>query len=599
MSGAHDPSGRRWRPPPLPRVRRHPLLAEPPAQIAEDDRGLDKLVFGVAALLALGLVAWGFASPSELGAASGAGLEWVVGNIGWFFVLLATTIVVFVLWLGASKYGRIPLGRDDERPEFRTVSWIAMMFSAGMGIGLMFFGVAEPLAHFVEPPPGTVEGGTDDAVRVAMATTLFHWTLHPWAIYAFVGLSVGYGVYRRGRPQLLSSAFAPLFGRQVSERPIGKLIDTLAVVATLLGTAASLGFGALQIGSGVELIGWVGEAGNTAILVILAVLTAAFVVSAFSGIARGIQYLANTNVVLAFALALFVFVVGPTVLILNMVPTAIGAYFDQLAGMAARTEAVGGDAMATWLSGWTVFYWAWWISWTPFVGIFIARISRGRTIRQFVGGVLLVPTMVSVVWFSVFGGSAIQAQRGGEDLAGQSSTEAQLFALLDGLPLTGVTTVVVMLLVSIFFVTGADSASVVMASLSERGNREPRSSIVVFWGVATGSVAAVMVLAGSDEAIQGLQNLTVIGALPFATAIAVLMVALTKDVRSDPAMLRRTVAVEAIQQAVVDGLTRHGDDFALAVRSAADEGGTGEEPDDPDPRDDDSPPPDRQATEPQ
>jgi choline/carnitine/betaine transport len=444
-----------------------------------------------------------------------------------------------------------------------------MMFSAGMGIGLMFFGVAEPLAHFVGPPPGTVEGGTDGAVRTAMATTLFHWTLHPWAIYAFMGLAVGYGVYRRGRKQLLSAAFVPLFGRDVSERPAGKVIDTLAVIATLFGTAASLGFGALQIGSGVEIIGWVGEAGNTVILVILAILTAAFVASAFSGIAKGIQYLSNINVVLAFTLALFVFVLGPTVLILNLVPTAIGAYFDQLAGMAARTEAVGGDAMATWLSGWTVFYWAWWISWTPFVGIFIARISRGRTIRQFVAGVLLVPSAVSVLWFAIFGGSAIDVQQGGEDLAGQSSTEAQLFGLLEGLPLSGIATIIVMLLISIFFVTGADSASVVMASLSERGNREPRSRIVIFWGVLTGSVAAVMMLAGGNEALQGLQNLTIIGAVPFAVVIAVLMVSLAKDVCSDPAMVRRTVAVEAVEQAVVDGLTRHGDDFVLAVQHAA------------------------------
>ena len=579
MSGENGSSSRRWRSPRLPAtVRRHPLLAEPPAQAAADERGLDKLVFSVAALLALGLVAWGFMSPASLGDASTAGLTWVVGNIGWFFVLLATAIVVFVLWLGASKYGRIRLGRDDEKPEFRTVSWIAMMFSAGMGIGLMFFGVAEPLAHFVEPPPGTVPGGTDDAVRVAMATTLFHWTLHPWAIYAFIGLAVGYGVYRRGRRQLLSSAFVPLFGRDVSERPVGKIIDTLAVIATLLGTAASLGFGALQIGSGVEIIGWVGEAGNAVILVILAVLTAAFVLSAFSGIARGIQYLSNINVVLAFTLALFVFVLGPTVLILNMIPTAVGAYFDQLADMAARTEAVGGDAMATWLSGWTVFYWAWWISWTPFVGIFIARISRGRTIRQFVGGVLLVPTLVSVLWFTIFGSSAIQVQRDGGELAGEASTEEQLFGMLDGLPLTGLTTVVVMLLISIFFVTGADSASVVMASLSERGNREPTSKIVIFWGLLTASVAAVMLLSGGNEAVQGLQNLTIIGALPFAIVIAVLMVSLTKDVRSDPAMLRRTVAVEAVRQAVVHGLSRHGDDFVLAVQSAAEADPVGADP---------------------
>jgi choline/carnitine/betaine transport len=523
-------------------------------------------------VLALAFVAWGFVSPNGLGDASTSALSWIVTNLGWFFVLLASAVVLFVLWLAASKYGRIPLGRDGEPPEFRTISWIAMMFSAGMGIGLMFFGVAEPLAHYVSPPPGTVGAETDEAVTTAMATTLFHWTLHPWAIYALVGLAVAYGVYRKGRSQLLSSAFAPLFGRKATEGPAGKMIDVLAIFATLFGTAASLGLGALQIGSGLEIIGWVGEAGNAVILAVLAVLTAAFVASAFSGIARGIQYLSNINVVLAFTLALFVFVVGPTVLILNLVPTALGAYFSDLAGMAARTEAVGGDAMAEWLSGWTVFYWAWWISWTPFVGVFIARISRGRTIREFVAGVLLVPSVVTLFWFAVFGGSGISAQQGGADLAGASSSEAQLFGLLETLPLTGVMTVLVMLLVGIFFVTGADSASVVMASLSERGNREPTSKIVIFWGVLTGAVAAVMLLSGGDVGLQGLRNLTIIGALPFAVVIAALAVSLTKDVRRDPIMLRRTVALEAVQQAVVEGITKHGDDFELSVRPSSDGG---------------------------
>ena len=547
------------------RRRSHPALAEPPASAADDDRGLDKIVFGVSGVLALAFVGWGFFSPTGLGDASSSALTWIERNLGWFFVLLASAVVIYILWLAASKYGRIPLGRDGEAPEFRTISWIAMMFSAGMGIGLMFFGVSEPLTHYVDPPPGTVAGGTDEAVTTAMATTLFHWTLHPWALYALVGLAVAYGTYRRGRSQLLSSAFTPLLGRRATEGPAGKVIDVLAIFATLFGTAASLGLGALQIGSGLEIIGWVGEAGNAVVVAVLAVLTAAFVASAFSGIARGIQWLSNINVVLAFVLAIFVFVVGPTVLILNLVPTALGAYFSDLADMAARTDAVGGDAMATWLSGWTVFYWAWWISWTPFVGVFIARISRGRTIREFVTGVLLVPSVVTLFWFAVFGGSAISAQDGGDDLAGQSTPEAQLFGLLETLPLTGVMTVIVMLLVGIFFVTGADSASIVMASLSERGNREPTSKIVIFWGVLTGAVAAVMLLAGGDVGLQGLRNLTIIGALPFAIVIAGLAVSLTKDIRRDPIMLRRTAGLEAVRQAVVEGISKHGDDFSLVV----------------------------------
>ncbi len=547
----------------------HPAVAPPPP-LAADRGSLDRVVFGIAAVVALGFVSWGFVTPEGLGSASGTALGWVMHNLGWLFVLLASAFVVFVLWLAASRYGRIPLGRDDETPEFRTVSWIAMMFSAGMGIGLMFFGVAEPLAHYVSPPPGTVAVDSPEAVQTAMATTLFHWSLHPWAIYAVVGLAIAYGTFRRGRRQLVSAAFAPLFGARRTEGPAGKVIDILAIFATLFGSAASLGLGALQIGSGAQILGWTGGTGNALLVGIIAVLTAAFVASAVSGIAKGIQYLANTNMVLALVLAVFVFVVGPTVFILDLVPTTIGNYFADLGQMAARTEASGGDAMAEWLSGWTVFYWAWWISWTPFVGLFIARISRGRTIRQFVSGVLLVPSVVSLIWFAVFGGAGIAAQRAGADVAGQATAEGQLFGVLETLPLATVMTVLVMLLVAIFFVSGADAASIVMGSLSERGTIEPSRSTVVFWGVVMGAVAAIMLLVGGDEALTGLQNLTIIAALPFAVVMVGLAVALAKDVRSDPMMLRHTVAAEAVEQAVVEGITRHGQDFVLVVEPAPD-----------------------------
>ena len=338
-------------------------------------------------------------------------LAGVITGGGWAFVLAASGFVVFALWLAISKYGRIPLGRDDEKPEFRTVSWIAMMFSAGMGIGLMFYGVGEPLSHFTSPPPGTAAPGTPEAFDVAMATTLFHWTLHPWAIYAVVGLAIAYSTFRRGRPQLISSAFIPLFGRKRAEGAFGRAVDILAIFATLFGSAASLGLGALQIGGGLTAGGFMENVGTTLLVTIIVVLTICFILSAVSGVAKGIQWLSNINMVLAGILALVVFVGGPTILILNLLPTAIGDYFGNLAQMAARTAATGGDATATWLSGWTVFYWAWWISWTPFVGMFIARISRGRTIRQFVAGVILIPSAVSLLWFAIFGGAAIILQR--------------------------------------------------------------------------------------------------------------------------------------------------------------------------------------------
>ncbi|MFZ2178400.1 MAG: BCCT family transporter [Rhodococcus sp. (in: high G+C Gram-positive bacteria)] len=491
----------------------------------------DYLVFACAAAAVSAIVVWGLSAPDNLDSIMGNALDWLVVDLGWLFILSASGFVIFSLWLAFSSYGQIPLGKDGERPEFRTVSWIAMMFSAGMGIGLMFFGVAEPLAHYVTPPPGT-----DGGIGTAMATTMFHWSLHPWAMYAVVGLAIAYGSYRKGRKQLFSSAFIPLLGRR-AEGPLGKFIDVLAIFATLFGTAASLGLGALQIGSGFEVVGWMSEVGTFLLVAIVALLTLAFVASAVSGVAKGIQWLSNINMVLAVVLALFVFVVGPTVLILNLLPTTIGAYAAQLAQMSARTGASAIPETGEWLSSWTIFYWAWWISWTPFVGMFLARISRGRTIRQFVVGVIVVPSAVSLVWFSIFGGAGIGLQRDGIDIAGQDTQEGQLFGMLDNLPLTGITTVLVMVLVAIFFVSGADAASMVMGTLSQRGALAPQRWVVVFWGTLTGGVAALILGTGGDTALEGLQTMTIIAAAPFVVVMIGLCVALYKDLSRDPLVL--------------------------------------------------------------
>ncbi|MFD4291715.1 BCCT family transporter [Rhodococcus sp. NPDC058505] len=494
----------------------------------------DRVVFGVAAAAAAVILIWGLVDPDGLASVTGTVLDWLVTNIGWLFILAASGFVLFALWLAISRYGRIPLGKDGEKPEFSTVSWIAMMFSAGMGIGLMFFGVAEPLAHFVTPPPGT-EG--QSRVGTAMATTMFHWSLHPWSTYAVVGLALAYGTYRRGRKQLFSSAFVALLGRR-AEGPIGKVIDILAIFATMFGTAASLGLGALQIGSGLEVVGWLEKAGVLLLVSIVAILTLAFVASAVSGVSRGIQWLSNTNMVLALALAVFVFVLGPTVLILNLIPTTIGAYASQLAEMSARTAASSNPATAEWLSSWTIFYWAWWISWTPFVGMFLARISRGRTIREFVVGVIVVPSVVSLLWFSVMGGAGIGEQRDGIELATRGTSESQLFGMLEHLPLFGVSTVLVMILVAIFFVSGADAASMVMGTLSQRGNLAPSRWVVVFWGMLTGGVAALMLWTGGEDALDGLQTMTIIAAAPFVVVMIGLCVSLYRDLRHDPMILR-------------------------------------------------------------
>jgi choline/carnitine/betaine transport len=442
----------------------------------------------------------------------------------------------------------------------------------------MFYGVAEPMYHYVAPPPGTVDGQTPEAIQTAMATSLFHWTLHPWAMYAVVGIAMAYGTYRLGRKQLISTIFTSLFGSRTVEGPVGKMINILAIFATLFGTAASLGLGALQIGSGLAFNGWVDNLATPVLVGIVAVLTACFIASALSGIRRGIQWLANINMVLAVVLAIIVFIAGPTLFILNLVPAAIGDYARDLAEMSSRTEAVGDEALRTWMSGWTVFYWAWWVSWTPFVGMFIARISRGRTIRQFVTGVLLVPSIVSVIWFAIFGGAGFGAQAAADatpdpsdglvdvvDGAPSVSFDGALFDLIQNLPLpnaiAGAVAILAMVLVGIFFVTGADSASLVMGSLSSHGSEEPSRGVVIFWGALTGGVAAVMMLAGGDEpaeALNGLKNLTIVVALPFVLVMLLMCVALVKDLRRDPLALRRRLADSVVERAIRSGVDQHG-----------------------------------------
>ena len=285
--------------------------------------------------------------------------------MGWLFALVASGFVLFVIWLAAGKFGRIPLGRDDEEPEFKTVSWIAMMFSAGMGIGLMFYGVSEPLMHFVTPPPGTGAPGNPEAVQNAMATTLFHWTLHPWAIYAVVGLAIAYGVFRKGRSCSSARRSRRCWARSApTARPAGSSTSSRSSPPCSAPQPPSASE-RTEIGSGLEIVAGLGKAGNALLVAIIVVLTLCFILSAVSGVSKGIQWLSNTNMVLAVVLAVFVFVVGPTVFILNLVPTAVGSYFEDLAMMSARTDAAGGSAMQEWLSGWTIFYWAWWVSWTP------------------------------------------------------------------------------------------------------------------------------------------------------------------------------------------------------------------------------------------
>ncbi len=514
-----------------------------------DDSGLpvDKLVFSVAAAIAVAFVAAGAVWPDGFSENTTKALTWVTDNFGWLFVLTSAGFVLFSGYLALARYGNIKLGPDDSEPEFSTFSWVSMMFATGMGIGLMFWGVAEPLTHFNSPPLGEGEAGSPATAEMAMQYTFFHWGFHPWAMYAVIGLSIGYFAYRKGYGNLISATFRPLLGDRVCRGP-GRAIDVVAIFATLFGSATSLGLGALQITGGIDDVFGEGGGNKTLAVAVIAVLTTCFVLSAVSGVEKGIKILSNANAVAAGVLVFFLFVVGPTVFIMGTFTTTVGDYLTQLPAMSFNTGVYDSTA-SSWLGGWTIFYWAWWISWTPFVGMFIARISKGRTIRQFVIYVILVPSLVSFVWFAILGGTAIDLQlnQGWDPPTTESggiALEAALFDTLREFPWAGLTVALAVLLVAIFFVTGADAASIVMGMLSQRGVEEPRRWLVIFWGVATGSVAAVLLWAGG---LAALQTLVILVAAPFMLILIGMCVSLMKSLRHEtfeatlPSRVRRAV----------------------------------------------------------
>ncbi|WFN90097.1 BCCT family transporter [Arcanobacterium wilhelmae] len=508
---------------------------EKPIELASENEDAS-ISWGVvlpAMILVIALVAVGLTAPAAFAAASSAAFTWVITNLGWAFVLFSTAFVLFVVAIAASKFGTIRLGAADEQPEFSNGSWIAMMFAAGMGIGLMFFGAAEPLAFYKDGVPGH----QPQEVGTAMATAMFHWTLHPWAMYTIVGLAIAYSTYRIGRKQLISAAFTPLLGEKGAQGWGGKLIDSLSIFATVFGTACSLGLGALQIRTGLKAAGVVSNPGSGMIVGIVVVLTACFLLSAMSGVGRGIRILSNTNMVLAGVLAAFVFVVGPTITELNLLPGSLGAYVSNFFEMAGRTAASADGTAGEWLSGWTIFYWAWWISWSPFVGMFIARISRGRTIRQFAIGVMLVPAGLSTAWFAIFGGTAITMEQNGQSIAGAATTEGQLFTLLHHLPGGTLFGFVALLLLATFFITSADSASTVMGSLSQDGRATASPWISGLWGLLTALIGLVLLVSGGSDALNNIQSVTIVAATPFLFIVFALMFSLVKDLRNDPMYL--------------------------------------------------------------
>jgi choline/carnitine/betaine transport len=544
----------------------HPALV-PGISVDEQRRHyrLDKVVLTAAGTLTVAFVVWGIISPSGVSEVATAAFSWTTTNLGWLFNAVATVVLLALLWLAISRYGKIPLGKDGETPEFSTFSWVAMLFAAGLGIGVLFWGPAEPLTHYLNPPPRTVEAESVEAMHQALAQTYYHWGFHAWAMYALVGGAVAYVGYRRGRPLLMSSIFRHLFGKRQTDGFAGKLVDIFAIIATLFGTAAALGIAALQIGEGVTIVSGVPELTNDILIGIIGVLTVCFLLSAVSGVARGIRYLSNINIILTLGIVGVVFVLGPTLFLLNMLPSAITQYIGSLFDLMARSASWGQETLE-FQSTWTVYYWAWWISWSPFVGIFIARISRGRTIRQFILGVIFIPSALLFVAYGIMGATAIWMHREGSPGFHDSMAASEvLFTLVDNLPFAEWLPLVIMVVLAIFFITSADSASMVMGILTTRGSQDPPKLVVVFWGLVMAGIAVVMLLLGNASALAGLQSLVIITAVPFALVMILVIFAWFKELRSDPYILRAQYAEIAMSNAVLEGVHKYGDDFGLHV----------------------------------
>ncbi|MCK8817724.1 BCCT family transporter [Natroniella sulfidigena] len=496
------------------------------ADKAKDVR-IDPVVFWVSALISTALVAWGILATESFGVLVDRVDGFLVGNFGWAYLVFVSAVLVLTLVAGLSRFGDLKLGKPDEEPEFSTGSWFAMLFSAGMGIGLVFWGVAEPITHYAEPPFGAEE--SVESALLALRYTFFHWGLHPWALFSLFGMIIGYFGFRRGLPQLPSCTLYPLIGEKGVKGPIGKAFDILAIFATLFGIATSLGLGAQQINSGLNYLLGVPN-NNLVAIVIIAIITAIFIIATVTGLEKGIQFIGNMNVNLSLVLLGLMIVVGPTIFIFQYLTEGAGHYLQNIFEMSAFTGSVGESEWPGW---WTVFYWAWWISWTPFVGGFIARISRGRTIREFVVATLFGPTVLSFIWIATMGGSAIWLERfgaGGIVEPVQNDIASAFFVTLGQFPLGGIMSIIATILIATYFITSANSATFVMGMLTSYGALEPSRNVKITWGVFEGLIAAVLLLAGG---LSALQTAAIASAFPFMFFMCLSIFSFFKVIQED------------------------------------------------------------------
>ena len=481
-------------------------------------------LFFVVLLVAMILIA-----PEQTQTLLNAAKSGIFANFSWFYVLAFSVFLGFLVILSVSSLGNIKLGNDEEEPEFGFLSWLAMLFAAGMGVGLMFFGVAEPLTHYLSD---ITTGTAEHKQQEALLHTLFHWGIHAWAVYGTIALALAYFGFRYKLPLALRSCFYPLLKERINGK-LGDLIDIMALLATLFGIITTLGFGASQLGAGLHQLGWISENSFSLQMVVIAVVMSLAIFSAISGVGKGVKILSELNLTLAFCLLIFVLVAGPTLYLLSAFSDNIGTYLSNLVQLSFKTYVYEQEHTA-WFSGWTILYWAWWCSWAPFVGLFIARISKGRTIREFIFGVLVVPSLFGVLWFTVFGNTAIWLNDGeAAGTLGQmiSSPETLLFKFLDYLPLSGVTGLVSLVVISLFFITSADSGIYVLNNIASRDKSltAPRWQAVM-WGVLMSVVSIVLMQSGG---LANLQAMTLLVALPFAMLMLLMCFSLWKGLNAD------------------------------------------------------------------
>ncbi len=519
-------------------------------------------VFYLSVVIISGFVTLAAVYPAEVERVAQQVLDFTANKMGWMYLLATSGFLVFVLFLGLSKFGNVRLGPPDEPPEFSFRSWLAMIFSGGMGVGLVFWGVAEPVMHFNNPPMGLSDPRSPEAAQIGMRYSFFHWGLHQWANFALVGLALAYIRFRHNARGLISETFRPLFGKHV-EGFGGKLIDTLAVVSTIFGVATTLGLGALQINSGLAQFEGV-DYGTNAQLAIIGGLAVLFTISAMTPLSHGIRYLSNINMILAVGLFLYVLILGPTAFIFQEFTQTMGEYLGNIMQMSLVTTPYSSEH---WVQQWTMFYWAWGLSWAPFVGSFIARISRGRTIREFVLGVMIVPVGLSFLWFSTFGGSAIFLELNeGVGIADAVAREvpAGLYMLLDQLPWGTYAGLVALALISVFVVTSADSATFVLGMFTSKGVLNPTRFVRVLWGMLQLSMAVVLLLSGG---LEGLRTVSIIAAFPFMLLMVLMAFALHRDLTQE--FWQREEKERVIHQRIENMLMRESE--RQAEREAAEE----------------------------